>query len=158
MVLLNWLGLFLEPGLPKGLGEFRNPGEWSGDRNPFTGELLIRNVDEVFSTGELFTLNPGEIFSTGELFTLNADEEVFSKDDVVVLKFGEDFSTGDLSGEANGLVPRNPNGLGLWELTGELTWCIVDELTLLNAEYLLLSVSRAKNIRRPNRRRSWTGG
>lgn len=75
----------------------------------------MRKIEDIFSFGELFTLNPGEVFSMGELLTLNADveEDVFSKEEVVVRKFGDDFSMGDRRGEAIGLVPRNPNGLGL---------------------------------------------
>lgn len=127
-VVLYWkLGLLRAPGLPRGLGELRNPGEWRGERKPFTvGEWLIRK--------------PGEVFSTGEPLIWKAEEALLSKEEVLVRKAGEeDFSTGERKGEDRGLVTLNPYGLGLWELTGELT--CRGEFTLLKAECRWLSAT-----------------
>lgn len=130
-VVLYWkLGLLRAPGLPRGLGELRNPGEWRGERKPFTvGEWLIRK--------------PGEVFSTGEPLIWKAEEALLSKEEVLVRNAGEeDFSTGERKGEDRGLVTLNPYGLGLWELTGELT--CRGEFTLLKAECRWLSVKNQK--------------
>lgn len=62
------------------------------------------------------------VFSIGELLIRNDDDDVFSSDELLVRNAGEEiFSIGERNGEARGLEPRNPKGLGLCEFTGEFT-------------------------------------